>query len=270
MILLLGAAGGVGPDEDDAASVSRTSLAPNVDVFDGVLSSSPVNVTTREVEAAAAAACPACAFSSASLFLFLRRRSLADFLALFLAFSILFCLLSERISAEGVEGDAEADKGAASSSPGTDGIGPALGEASDGAANDSPFPFLLFRPLAASGFFFAREESPVSDAVTGVERTPVVFGPEAEVGAFPGVVRVCVREVAAARCSWSLVLKSGTRGLGDIFSTRSSNSLASLVTRDTAAGIPRAPLATMALARCCARCRRRTSTRRPSPTYAVW
>ena len=201
MIFLLGAAGGVGPDEDAAASVSLTSLAPNVDVFDGVLSPSPVKVTTREVEASAAAASPACAFSNASLFLFLRRRSLADFLALFLAFSILLCFLSERRSAEGTEEDVGVDEEAASSPPGTDGMGPALGEASDGAADDSSFPLLLFRPLAASGLFFASEELPVSDAVAGIERTLAAFDPEAEVGVFPGVFRVRVLEFAAARCS---------------------------------------------------------------------
>ena len=215
-IFLLGAAGGVGPDDVDAASVRRTSLAPNdVGVFAGVLSSSPVKVMMRdEDEEASAAAVPlACAFSSASLFLFLRRRSLAAFLALFLAFSILLCHLPEGTSAEGLEEDAKAGDAAASSSLAKGGTVSALGKASGGAVVNSPVPFLLFQPLAASGFFFACEEFPVLDAVTGVKRAPIAVDFEAEVGIFPGAVRV---RVAAARCSSSFFLKLGTRGTGDI------------------------------------------------------
>ena len=76
-----------------AASRSLTSLAPNVaGKLDGCRPSSPVNVTTSE-DAGGAAESFRRAFSSASLFLLLRRRSVAVFLALSLAFSILFSRL---------------------------------------------------------------------------------------------------------------------------------------------------------------------------------
>ena len=207
MFLFFGGFWGVGPDaadEADAASMRRTSLAPNdAGALVGVLSSPPVSVTMSDVDEVAAAAPSACAFSSDSLFLFLRRRSLAAFLALFLAFSILFCLLSDRTSAEVIESGAKASDEAAPSPPADGRAGPALGEASDGAAFGSLFPLLLFRPLAASGFLSETERIPVSDAVSGIERTPATIKLEPEDRASSGAVRDCRPAVAAARCTSS-------------------------------------------------------------------
>ena len=164
------------------------SLALNdAGVFVGVLSPSPMKVTMRDVEGFAAAVSFICAFSSASLFLFLRRQSLAAFLALFLAFSILLCRLPKGTSADGSETDAKADDEAASSPPVNGGTGSALGKASDGAAVDSLFP-LLFWLFAVSRSFFEVEEFPVSDAVAGVERAPIAVELEVEAWIFLGVV----------------------------------------------------------------------------------
>ena len=169
------------PDGTDAASVSRTSLAPNdAGALSGVLSSPPVKVTMSEEDDGAAAGSSACAFSSASLFLFLRRRSLAAFLALFRAFSILFCLLPEGRSASADGEVAQADDETAVPAPAVERTGRSPGKASDGASVDSFFPLLLFCPPAASGFFFSREEVPVSCAVAGDERTRAEDGMEVE------------------------------------------------------------------------------------------
>ena len=181
----------MGPDacgDVDAASMRRTSLAPNdAGVFVGVLSSSPVTVTMRDIEESAAAVSSVCAFCNASLFLLLRRRSLAAFLALFFAFSILLCLLPEGRSAEGTAEGAETDGEAAASPLARDGTGLALGKTSGGAVVDSPFLLLLLRPLAASGSFLVTEAFPVSDAVAGVERTLVAAELEADERTSPGV-----------------------------------------------------------------------------------
>ena len=120
-IFLLGGAWGVGPDADDvdAASMRRTSLAPKVaGVFAGVLSPSPVKVTINDDEGSAAAVPSIRAFSCASLLRLFRRRSLAAFLALFLAFSILLSRLPEGGSADETEDCNEADGRTASSSTG--------------------------------------------------------------------------------------------------------------------------------------------------------
>ena len=188
-IFLLGGAWGAGPDADDvdAASMRRTSLAPKVaGVFAGVLSPSPVKVTINDDEGSAAAVPSICAFSCASLLRLFRRRSLAAFLALFFAFSILLSRLPEGGSADGTEAGTEADGKTASSPPETRATGAAPGKASGGAVVDSLFPLLLFRPPAASGVFSKEEGSPVSDAVAGIERAPAAFKLEAESGASLG------------------------------------------------------------------------------------
>ena len=185
VIFLLGGAWGAGPDADDvdAASMRRTSLAPKVaGVFAGVLSPSPVKVTINDDEGSAAAVPSICAFSCASLLRLFRRRSLAAFLALFLAFSILLCFLPEGESTDGIEAGPEADGKTASSPPETRATGTAPVKASGGAVVGSFFPLLLFRPPAASGFFFEEEGSPVSDAVAGTERAPIALELEAESG----------------------------------------------------------------------------------------
>ena len=186
VIFLLGGAWGAGPDagdDVDAASMRRTSLAPNVaGVFAGVLSPSPVKVTINDDEGSAAAVPSICAFSCASLLRLFRRRSLAAFLALFLAFSILLCFLPEGESTDETETGTEADGKTASSPPEARATGAAPVKASDGAVVGSFFPLLLFRPPAASGAFFEEEGSPVSDAVAGTERAPIAFELEAESG----------------------------------------------------------------------------------------
>ena len=190
-IFFLGRAWGAGPDvpdDADAASMRRTSLAPNdVGVLIGVLSPSPVKVTMRDDEGSAAAVSSICAFSCASLFRLFRRRTLAGFLALFFAFSILLSRLPKGGSADETEAGNEADGKTASSPPEARETGAAPGKASGGAVVDSLFPLLLFWPPAASGVFFKEEDSPVSDAVAGTERTPTAFELEAESEASFGV-----------------------------------------------------------------------------------
>ena len=133
------------PDDPDAASMRRMSLAPkDAGALVGVFSSPPVKVTMRAEDGGAAADSFVCAFSNASLFLFLHRRSLAAFLALFLAFSILLCRLPEGMSASEGETDAKTEEATAASLSAGARTGVALGKASDGAAVDSFFLLLLF------------------------------------------------------------------------------------------------------------------------------
>ena len=136
----------------------------------------------REEDGGAAAGLLACAFSSASLFLFLRRRSLADFLALFRAFSILLCFLSDRMSAEGVEEAAIADEAVAMLSLEGVRTGRTPVKASDGVDFDSFFPLLFLCLLAASEPSSPRGVRLVSCAVASDERTRVEEREEMEPG----------------------------------------------------------------------------------------
>ena len=126
----------------------------------------------RDGDDDAAAASFVCAFSSASLFLFLRRRMLADFLALCLAFSILICRLSERVSAALDEAGATEDDEAVTSSTKGFRTECALVEASGVAIGVSFFLLLLFRLPAASGSRPPEGPVSVSIAVAGDERAP--------------------------------------------------------------------------------------------------
>ena len=153
----------------------------------------------REEDGGAAAGLSACAFSSDSLFLFLRRRSLADFLALFRAFSILLCFLSDRTSAEGVEETATADEATAMSSPEGVRAGRTLVEASGGVDFGPLFPLFFLCPAAASEPSSPEGVGPVSCAVAGDERARTDEEEDEAPGTSVDAARDAGLPVAAAR-----------------------------------------------------------------------